>query len=116
MADKAYGYMDWAAIEGLVYSEEAHPRRILAPRKVSEGILYQCYLPGAAKVRLHDLTSGQTHHMAMEDETGYFACVVPGKAPAPHVSAERWALIPQRRRDSGASVSRCGLRERFASA
>lgn len=84
MADKAYGYMDWAAIEGLVYSEEAHPRRILAPRKVSEGILYQCYLPGAAKVRLHDLTSGQTHHMAMEDETGYFACVVPGKAPAPH--------------------------------
>lgn len=84
MTDKAYAYMDWAAIEGLVYSEENHPRDILAPKKVKDGILYQCFCPGAAKVNLLDKNSGRTHKMTMEDEAGYFACVVPDKEVVSH--------------------------------
>ncbi|MDO4619912.1 MAG: 1,4-alpha-glucan branching enzyme, partial [Lachnospiraceae bacterium] len=85
MTDRAYSYMDWAAIEGIVYSEEKHPKEIMAPQKVKEGILYQCFIPGAETVSLKETASGKTYEMVQEDEEGYFACVVPGKAPAAHV-------------------------------
>ena len=84
MTDRAYAYMDWAAVEGLVYSEENHPKEILAPRKVKEGVLYQCYFPGAGEVSLLDRKNGRSHKMAMEDESGYFACVVSGRQPVKH--------------------------------
>lgn len=84
MTDKAYAYMDWAAIEGIVYSEERHPKEIMGPRKVKDGILYQCFFPGAASVSLLDRKNGKSHEMTLEDEAGYFACVLSGKQPVPH--------------------------------
>ncbi len=76
--------MDWAAIEGLVYSEEKHPKAIMAPHAVKEGTLYQCYLPGAEEVQLRELKSGKLHRMVLQDESGYFARVLSGKKPVAH--------------------------------
>ncbi len=84
MENKAYQYMDWAAIEGLVYSEEKHPKAIMAPHAVKEGTLYQCYLPGAEEVQLRELKSGKLHRMVLQDESGYFARVLSGKKPVAH--------------------------------
>ncbi len=88
MTDKAYQYINWAQIEGLIYSEERHPKAILAPRAVKEGILYQCFLPGVKDVYLKELRNGRpngrSHKMIMEDEIGYFACILPGKKPIQH--------------------------------
>lgn len=85
MADRAYEYMDWRAIEGIVYSEEHFPRKILSPRQVKEGTLYQCFLPGAESVELKELKSGRRHPMTLEDENGWFALILSGKKPVPHV-------------------------------
>ncbi len=84
MADKAYRYMNWAAIEGIVYSDENHPKEVMKPRTVKEGTLYQCFLPGAESVQLKELKNGKLHDMTMEDESGYFACVLSGKKAVPH--------------------------------
>ena len=43
MEDKLYDLMDWAEIEAVVYSEEAHPRSILGPRVTADGVLIQCF-------------------------------------------------------------------------
>lgn len=85
MTDRAYDYMDWAAIEGVVYSEENHPKAVMAPRAVKEGTLYQCFFPGAETVWFKNIKTGRRHKMTMEDETGYFACVMSTKRPVPHV-------------------------------
>ena len=47
MSDKLYELMDWPEIEAVVYSEESEPRRILGPRVTEDGILIQCFVPGA---------------------------------------------------------------------
>ncbi len=65
--------MDWAAIEGLVYSEEKHPKAIMAPRTVKDGTLYQCYLPGAEEVQLIEQKSGKMQRMDLQEESGYYA-------------------------------------------
>ena len=41
---KVYDLMDWAAIEGIVYSEENNPHSILGPKVVEDGILIQKYV------------------------------------------------------------------------
>ncbi len=84
MKDKAYAYMDWPAVEGIVYSDTSSPKSVLSPRAVREGTLYQCFFPGAAAVSLKETRSGKTHRMVCEDEAGYFACVLPAKKPVPH--------------------------------
>lgn len=84
MADRAYAYMDWRGIEDIVYGEEPHPAALLAPRKVKEGWLYQCFFPGAKKVWLKDLSTGKRRKMACEDEAGYFAVVYEGAKAVPH--------------------------------
>ncbi len=84
MQDKAYSYLDWPAIEGIIYAEEKYPREILAPRAVREGILYQCFFPGAESVRLVETSTGKKHVMVTEDEAGYFACVLPGRKVHAH--------------------------------
>ena len=84
MTDKAYAYIDWPAVEGILYSDERSPREILAPRSVQEGTLYQCFAPGAETVFLLELKNGRRHRMLLEDEAGFFACVLPGKKPVAH--------------------------------
>lgn len=78
MNEKLYDEMDWARIEGLVYSEEDDPHSFLGATKTDEGILVQTYLPTAKKVAVHVSSSGDTYPMDMEDESGFFAVMLPG--------------------------------------
>ena len=50
MSDKLYELMDWPEIEAVVYSEEYAPREILGPHVTGDGVLIQCFFPGADKV------------------------------------------------------------------
>ena len=50
MSERLYDMMDWPEIEAVVYSEESEPKRILGPRKTPDGILIQCFRPGASKI------------------------------------------------------------------
>lgn len=50
MSDKLYELMDWPEIEAVVYSEEYAPREILGPHVTGDGVLVQCFFPGADKV------------------------------------------------------------------
>ena len=50
MDNKLYEMMDWAAVEGIVYSEEDHPHDILGAHVTEEGILIQTFLPTAKSV------------------------------------------------------------------
>ncbi len=84
MKDTAYRYMDWPRMEDFLYGEEQNPRSLLAPRAVKEGILYQCFIPGAEKVSLLDKASGKKHAMFEEDENGWFALVLKQKQPVKH--------------------------------
>ena len=47
MEDRAYPYMNWPAIEAIVYSEECSPRDIMAPRLTPDGVLIQGFFPDA---------------------------------------------------------------------
>ncbi|MEE3420129.1 MAG: 1,4-alpha-glucan branching enzyme [Lachnospiraceae bacterium] len=85
MNDKAYDYMDWPQIENVVYSEVRDIRPLLAPKKVKEGILYQCFLPGRKEVLLRETRSGKEYPMALESEEGWFAIILPHRHPMPHM-------------------------------
>ena len=76
MESRLYGYMDWAAIEAVVYAEEAQPGKILGPHTTPDGVLVQAFFPGreAVSVRLAD---GRELPMVQEDEAGYFAVLLP---------------------------------------
>ena len=78
MSDKLYELMDWPEIEAIVYSEESEPRRVLGPRVTEEGILIQCFLPGAVQAKILLTKEKQTYDMVMEDEAGFFAVLIPG--------------------------------------
>ena len=84
MIDKAYNYMDWPQIENVVYSEVRDIRPLLAPRKVKEGILYQCFLPGFSKVILRETKSGREFPMTLEAEEGWYAVLLPHRHPQAH--------------------------------
>ena len=47
MTNKLYKLMDWAAIEGIVYSEEDQPQNILGVHPVTGGNLVQMFYPEA---------------------------------------------------------------------
>ena len=80
MSDKLYDLMDWAEIEAVVYSEEDHPKRILGPRITDDGVLIQCFFPGAKKVDVKTLRDNRLYEMELEDEAGYFALLLRGKS------------------------------------
>ena len=52
MAEELYNLMDWQKIEALAYSEENEPQKTLRPKIMKNGILFQCFFPGAQKVKL----------------------------------------------------------------
>lgn len=85
LEEQVYDVMDWARIEGVVYSEEDNPHDILGPHIVKEGILFQSYFPNAKKVWIKNIKTGKQEEMFMEDETGYFATIVSGKRMIPYV-------------------------------
>lgn len=83
MNEKLYDSMDWARIEGLVYSEEDNPHEFLGASKTEDGILVQAYIPTAASVSVKVTGSGDEYPMDLEDECGFFAVMLPGrKIPA----------------------------------
>ena len=73
MKTKLYNLMNWADIEGIVYSEEDRPGNILGPHKVGNSVLYQAFFPDAKKVSL--VIEGKEKKVAMDqaDEEGFFA-------------------------------------------
>ncbi len=81
MDKKLYKIMDWARIEGLVYSEEDEPHDFLGGDYVLGGILIQTYLPGitdikkvCAVVKTGDNT--KEYPMELMDETGFYAVLI----------------------------------------
>ncbi len=79
MNEKLYDAMDWARIEGLVYSEEDDPHSFLGATKTDDGILVQTYIPAAKSVTVRLTESGDEYPMEMEDESGFFAAYLPGR-------------------------------------
>lgn len=77
--------MDWAGIEGIVYSEEDHPERLLGPHKVRGGFLVQTFQPGAQKVFLKLKKSGKALVMEKADDAGFFAVILPEKKLLPYI-------------------------------
>ena len=72
MSDKLYELMDWPEIEAVVYSEEYAPREILGPHVTGDGVLVQCFFPGADKVTVKTTKDGREYPMSKEDDAGYF--------------------------------------------
>ncbi|MDE7422739.1 MAG: 1,4-alpha-glucan branching protein GlgB [Lachnospiraceae bacterium] len=79
LEEMVYEAMDWIDIEGIVYSEEDNPHRILGPHVIEEGILIQTYLPHAEQVWVKNVRTGKKEEMFLEDETGFFATIIKGK-------------------------------------
>ena len=78
MESRIYEMMDWAAIEAVVYAEEAYPGKILGPHVTPEGILIQCFFPGREEVLVK--TAGRAPvPMVREDEAGFFAVLLDGR-------------------------------------
>ena len=79
MSDKLYELMDWPEIEAVVYSEEYAPREILGPHVTGDGVLIQCFFPGADKVTVKMTKDGREYPMSKEDDAGYFAVLLSGR-------------------------------------
>lgn len=79
MNKKLYDAMDWARIEGLVYSEEDDPHSFLGAARTDDGILVQAYIPAAKAVTVRLTSSGDEYPMDLEDESGFFAICLPGR-------------------------------------
>lgn len=79
MNKKLYKLMDWAAVEGIVYSEEDHPENILGSHSVVGTTLIQTFMPSAKDVEV--VIDGVEKKIKMElaDEEGFYACTVTGK-------------------------------------
>ena len=77
MDERLYELMDWAAIEGIVYSEEDHPHEILGPHMTEDGLLIQAFIPTAVSVAVCMKGDKTEYPMEMEDEEGFFAALIP---------------------------------------
>lgn len=63
--------MDWEGIEGIVYSEEDHPERLLGAHKIRGGFLVQTFQPDAKQVSLKLKKSGKMIVMEQADDAGF---------------------------------------------
>lgn len=84
MDKKLYKLMDWAAIEGIIYSDEPHPEKLLGCHAVKGNhTLVQCFFENASEVKLviEDEAKPKTVSMEQADEEGFFAVLLPGAAP-----------------------------------
>ena len=79
MSEELYDLMDWQKIEALVYSEESEPQKTLKPKIMKNGILFQCFFPEARKVKLLFGKKKREYKMEMQDEAGFFACLISEK-------------------------------------
>lgn len=79
MNKKLYDLMNWPEIEGVVYSDTKHPKKLLGGHMTSKGFLIQAFRPGAVKAFVKDTLTGEIHAMDMADEEGYFAVLIKSK-------------------------------------
>ncbi|NLG04830.1 MAG: 1,4-alpha-glucan branching protein GlgB [Clostridia bacterium] len=80
MNTNLYKLMNWARIEGIVYSEEDQPHDILGRQIVKAGTLIQTMQPGADKVTLVRQDNHKHIEMEMADEEGFFAALIKDKS------------------------------------
>lgn len=76
MQEKLYKLMDWRFIEGIVYSEEDNPHRVLGPHRMGANLVFQTYQPGAVAVNILLREEKKILPMEMADEAGYFAAMM----------------------------------------
>ena len=81
MKDKLYQLMNWAKIEGIVYSEEDKPYDILGPECVGNSVLYQTFIPNVKKVTLVLEDKEKKIPMDIADDDGFYAAMASGKKP-----------------------------------
>lgn len=84
MNKKLYDLLDWAQMEGIIYSDEDHPGDILGAHIVKGGILVQAYFPTAQAVSLICDGNSKKYAMLPVDEedgvyAGFYAVLIPGK-------------------------------------
>ena len=79
MKAKLYDLMNWAEIEGIVYSEEDRPGKILGPKTVGNVVLYQSFYPEAKKMTLILEDKNKRVSMDVADEEGFFVASTTGK-------------------------------------
>ena len=84
MKAKLYDLMNWAAIEGIVYSEEDKPGTILGPHTAGSSTLYQAFFPDAKKVTLILEDKDKRVSMDVADDEGFFAALAAGKKIGPY--------------------------------
>jgi 1,4-alpha-glucan branching enzyme len=76
MQEKLYKLMDWRFIEGIVYSEEDNPHRLLGVHRMGAYLVFQAFLPGAVSVNVLLREEKKILPMEMADEAGYFAAMM----------------------------------------
>lgn len=76
MQEKLYKLMDWRFIEGIVYSEEDDPHRILGVHRMGTNLVFQTFQPGAVSVNVLLREEKKILPMEMVDEAGYFAAMM----------------------------------------
>ncbi len=76
MQEKLYKLMDWRFIEGIVYSEEDDPHRILGVHRMGANLVFQTFQPGAVSVNVLLREEKKILPMEMVDEAGYFAAMM----------------------------------------
>lgn len=78
MTKKLYKLIDWARVEGVVYSEEDNPHDFLGVRKELTGYLFQTFFPYAKKVSVvvKALNDAKEYPMELVDDEGFFAAYI----------------------------------------
>ncbi|MBD5519802.1 MAG: 1,4-alpha-glucan branching protein GlgB [Lachnospiraceae bacterium] len=84
MNKKLYKLMNWAEIEGIIYSEEDDPHHILGAHVVGSNVLIQAFFPGAKAVRVQMEEEDKSHRMECVDEAGFFVALLTGKTIKPY--------------------------------
>ena len=74
MKDKLYAFLDREEIRRIICSKHDHPKHILGPHKVKDGILIQAYFPGADKCDV--LIRGQNRQPMEKVADGFFAVLL----------------------------------------
>ena len=79
MNKKLYKLMNWAEIEGVIYSESDNPHQILGAHVSGNNVLIQTFMPGAKSVRVQPDSGDKSYQMDLVDEEGFYAALIPGK-------------------------------------
>lgn len=91
MNKKLYKLMNWGEIEGIVYSDERDPYRVLGKRSVGANTLIAAFIPDADEVNvvLKQGREEKTCPMELADENGFYACLIPGKVAGYELSYKK---------------------------